>query len=86
MQSMTVTLLVTRLNVTHKVGATTLKCRETTMTNSMMPGKTLMLQSAQVPGRTVRTTRNMKMGGMTMKHLEELVTFTKKAAAPTTGK
>jgi len=85
-RAMKVTLLVTRLKVSQKVGETTLRCRETTMTNSMMPGKTLMLQSAQVPERTVRTTRNVQMGPARVKHLDELVAFTRKAPAPTTGK
>lgn len=81
-ETATTTQVVTRLNVSHHVDDTEISCREMTWTTNMVGGKTVMLESAAVPGRTVLTTGEVKQGPITMTHIKELVGFTTKAAAP----
>jgi len=86
-QSVKITMTVTKLSVSKKVGETTIDCREMTMTNSMMPGGNIVtLTSPLVPGGTVRSEMSMSQGGMNMSRIEELVAWVKKPLAPVTGK
>ena len=86
-REMKITTTVTRLKVATKVGDVTIDCRETTMTNSMMPdGKTVRLSNPDVPGETVRSKMSMSMGGAEMSMVEELVAWVKKPLTPVTTK
>lgn len=69
----TSTLVVSRLDVPHRVGTTDLSCRELTWSSSRVGGKTVRLESPAVPGRTVLTTGEVEQGPVHMTHRRELV-------------
>ena len=85
-QKMTVTMKVTRLKVSKKVGEQTLTCREIEISNSVFPSKIVQLSSEKVPGGTVRSSMSFSQGGMTMSTVEELSAYVKKPLAPVTTK
>jgi len=69
----TTTLVVTRLDVRHRVGTTDLACRELTWSTNRVGGRTVRLESPAVPGLTVLTTGEVEQGPLRINHRKELV-------------